>query len=406
MAWKDIFRRNCMFVDQQLLKHLYAPTFSPLLTPCLRITLIGESNVGKTALIERFVENKFIERDACRMDWATASISRNKGIYMNGRRLDLTILKDTSAFEVEHCSFVGTQIILICFDLSSSVSFKRLQRWFDRVQAQLFEQASVFIIIGCKSDLKRAVPYDEANLLATNKRCIYFETSARKGSVDVPFHVGIQTALRVSQLAAKLRGGSVGGSHSISTDGTSAFVSAAAVQATAISAKGSVDDGIITFGKGGGALGRRAHEHGAQTSIDDSDSSLDERRLQSMPSREVELCAEDKIDAKLLKEQEDVLWKEFVDKIKKQGKPQIMTSAGAGTKTPTTIIDIFNPQGDVLFSSSYVARVNLLVKERESMWAEVEERRRVYRMKTYGGFRKRGGKTSLAGTAGQICTIS
>eukprot|EP01095_Lingulamoeba_sp_RSL-Kostka_P007750 TRINITY_DN250_c0_g2_i2.p1 TRINITY_DN250_c0_g2~~TRINITY_DN250_c0_g2_i2.p1 ORF type:complete len:145 (-),score=28.59 TRINITY_DN250_c0_g2_i2:79-513(-) len=76
----------------------------------------------------------------------------------------------------------GAEGILLMFDLTNRQSFGNIQNWFRSIEEHSNANCEI-ILIGNKYDLKdkRVVTYEEANGLAAQYNCDYFETSALTG---------------------------------------------------------------------------------------------------------------------------------------------------------------------------------------------------------------------------------
>jgi Ras-related protein Rab-1A len=147
---------------------------------CLyKVLLIGDSSVGKTSVLLRYVEDKFSAefQTTIGVDFKVSTFS------MNGKNIKLQ-LWDTAGQDrfknIVASYYRGAHGIILMFDITSSSSFQNIQRWYD--EAQNYLQKSVpKLLIGNKVDLatQRIVKNEDAVSLADRFGAQYIETSAK-----------------------------------------------------------------------------------------------------------------------------------------------------------------------------------------------------------------------------------
>ena len=140
-----------------------------------KILTIGDSGVGKTCLLMRFVENKFFSSHL-----ATVGIDyKAKHITIDNNTIKLRIW-DTAGQERFHNItqqyYKGADGILLVFDLSDKNTFYRLKNWL--LQIQQHTRKVCIVLVGNKADKEREVSKEEALELAKINNLEYFETSA------------------------------------------------------------------------------------------------------------------------------------------------------------------------------------------------------------------------------------
>jgi small GTP-binding protein len=155
----------------------------------VKIIVVGESGVGKTCLLVRFVRDTFDE-DA----QPTLGIEfLSKIVQTETRRIQMQ-LWDTAGQElfrsVTRGYYRGSAGALVLFDLTNRHSFQNIEQWVHDVTAAARNDV-VLVLIGNKSDLEsnRQVPADEAEELALRVGMRYFEVSAKTGE-NVALAVG------------------------------------------------------------------------------------------------------------------------------------------------------------------------------------------------------------------------
>jgi small GTP-binding protein len=171
--------------------------------PTLKFLLIGESGVGKTCLLLRFVDDMFNPSfmSTVGIDFKVKTIR-----LTNGKEVKLQIW-DTAGQErfrtITKAFYRGAMAVLLVFDVTQKESFDSLPRWMEEVDINHVAPHILRILIANKSDLvaKRVVGDAEARGFASQHGYLYAETSASSGKgVDNVFR---EMADRVwAQLAA------------------------------------------------------------------------------------------------------------------------------------------------------------------------------------------------------------
>jgi small GTP-binding protein len=151
--------------------------FNPPLSP--KLVLAGNSEVGKTALVRRFVTDSF---GGTSQQTVGADLTRKK-LNVRGRLVELAIW-DTAGQEVYRSLtpqyFRDASLAIIVFSVVDEESFNDAQTWITSVR----ESAPLarLILAGNKIDLaEQVIDYDRANEFATENGLAYVETSAVTG---------------------------------------------------------------------------------------------------------------------------------------------------------------------------------------------------------------------------------
>ena len=169
-----------------------------------QILLIGDSSVGKTSLIQRYVNGIFKdERDVylptVGLDFYT------KYEIINNMNVEVR-LWDTAGQErfksLTPNYFKNAEGVIITYDITSSQSFENLKFWINSIKTNLGEKNIIIpiIIVGNKLDMEdmRDITREEAEKFAKENKYKYFETSAKTGE-------GVDDAIRdlVNQVLEK-----------------------------------------------------------------------------------------------------------------------------------------------------------------------------------------------------------
>jgi small GTP-binding protein len=146
-----------------------------------KLILIGNSGVGKSSIIQRYMKNTFEESYKC-----TIGVDfLMKTLNLNGKTVKLQ-LWDTAGQE-KYKSMVasyyrGANVALVVFDITSHASFDSLPVWIENYYKNGPEEKNI-ILIGNKKDMEesRQVTRQEAEIFSETNNMMYFETSAKEG---------------------------------------------------------------------------------------------------------------------------------------------------------------------------------------------------------------------------------
>ena len=146
----------------------------------LKILLCGDSSVGKTSLLLKYVDDYFSD-----LHISTIGVEyKIKELNINGRKVILRIW-DTSGQEryrsITQNFYRNANGILFVFDLTSKISFNNIKNWL--TDSQDCETKVIKILVGNKVDLSedRVLEKDYVESYAEKKEMKYFETSAKDG---------------------------------------------------------------------------------------------------------------------------------------------------------------------------------------------------------------------------------
>ncbi|CEF63975.1 Ras-related protein Rab-7a [Strongyloides ratti] len=162
--------------------------------PIIKVVVLGDSGVGKTAIVNRFTENYYSPKNK-----ATVGVDfKSKDILFNNVSVTLQIW-DTAGEErfrslgVQY--FRGADCCILVFDTTNKYSFSRLQYWKEEflIQANPLNYDDFpFIVIGNKiDDNNRLVPNETINeWRMRNKDTPYFEVSAKEDlNIQAAFNI-------------------------------------------------------------------------------------------------------------------------------------------------------------------------------------------------------------------------
>ncbi len=146
----------------------------------LKILTIGESAVGKTCILLRFTDNKFLKTHL-----TTIGIDyKSKVIKVNNFSVKLKIW-DTAGQErfrnITQQYYKGADGILLVYDVTERNSFEKVREWMKQIQQNTNKEKIGIILVGNKCDLdERQVSAEEGQNLAREFGILFYEASAYK----------------------------------------------------------------------------------------------------------------------------------------------------------------------------------------------------------------------------------
>ena len=153
----------------------------------IKIMVIGESLVGKTALITKYTKNTFGGAYL-----TTVGIDfQDKFLNINGKEIKIE-LWDTAGQErfrnIAKNYFQSSDGFLLVYDLTKKSSFENLEFWNTQINLNAPKETK-YILVGNKKDLEnqREVQIEEGEDFAKKNNIKFFETSAKDGTnvIDV-----------------------------------------------------------------------------------------------------------------------------------------------------------------------------------------------------------------------------
>ena len=146
----------------------------------LKLLLLGDSSVGKTSIIIKYISNKFMDTNI-----ATLGVDyMDKTVDYNNLKVFLQIW-DTSGEEkfrsITRNFYRNADGLLVVFDLTCKESFNHVKNWIN--EAKEHKNDIKTILVGNKLDLEdeREVDKETALKFAEKNNLKYLETSAKNG---------------------------------------------------------------------------------------------------------------------------------------------------------------------------------------------------------------------------------
>lgn len=144
----------------------------------MKILLIGDSGVGKSCLLVRFVEDKFSPSFI-----TTIGIDfKIKTVDINGKKIKLQ-LWDTAGQErfrtITTAYYRGAMGIILVYDVTDERTFANVKQWFKTVSDHANDDAQL-LLVGNKSDMDtRLVSFEQGESLAKELGIPFVESSAK-----------------------------------------------------------------------------------------------------------------------------------------------------------------------------------------------------------------------------------
>ena len=148
-----------------------------------KILTLGESSVGKTCILRRYVEGQFFKNQL-----STIGIDfKSKTLQIGNHEIRLKIW-DTAGEErfrnITSQYYKGAEGIILVFDLTKKESFDKINDWIKQIKLNTQSDEIAIVLLGNKKDLvdMRVISFEEGKERAEAFGIKFFETSALDGS--------------------------------------------------------------------------------------------------------------------------------------------------------------------------------------------------------------------------------
>ena len=149
----------------------------------IKVTLIGESSVGKTSIINRYAKGNFSQE----LESTLGANYSQKKMVRHGKKIRLD-LWDTAGQEkyraIGRHFYKESYIVCLVYDISNKDSFEKLKSvWYPDLQ-QFGEKLRIVAVVGNKIDkyLEEEVKDEDAKAFAEEIQAINKRTSAMEGT--------------------------------------------------------------------------------------------------------------------------------------------------------------------------------------------------------------------------------
>ena len=116
-----------------------------------KILTLGESSVGKTCILRRYVEGQFFKNQI-----STIGIDfKSKNLKINNHEIRLKIW-DTAGEErfrnITSQYYKGAEGIILVFDLTKKESFEKINDWMKQIKVNTQSDEIAIVLLGNKKD--------------------------------------------------------------------------------------------------------------------------------------------------------------------------------------------------------------------------------------------------------------
>ena len=148
-----------------------------------KIILLGDSGVGKSSLLNRYMDEGFIFNKPCTLN----ADFRIKSMMIDEFSSAKITIWDTCGQEryraITNRYFKDAHGIILVYDIADKRSFTDLDLWLDEIKKNVIKEDISIILIGNKIDLKyRSINSEEAENFAKENKLMYCETSCKEGN--------------------------------------------------------------------------------------------------------------------------------------------------------------------------------------------------------------------------------
>ena len=145
------------------------------------VILLGDSGVGKTSILTKFIEGNFENNQKCtiNVEFKTKNLKIDNDLYAKLRIYDTAGQERYRSLTRQY--YHQAHGIVLVFDLTDENSFNNLNKWIKEIDDNA-KNVEV-ILVGNKSDLKnRVILNSRAEQFAHENNFQYRETSAKEGT--------------------------------------------------------------------------------------------------------------------------------------------------------------------------------------------------------------------------------
>jgi small GTP-binding protein len=146
--------------------------------PVIKVSIVGDANVGKTSMVRRYSEGKFKHSRVATLgaDFQTKVVELPRGPV----KLSIWDMGGQKQFEpVRRVFYSGTLAAAMVYDLTSLDSLKNLENWHEELQSSADNRN--FLVVGNKSDLESGIPNGTGARFAEIIGAKHLKTSALEG---------------------------------------------------------------------------------------------------------------------------------------------------------------------------------------------------------------------------------
>ena len=156
----------------------------------IKLLLIGDSSVGKTNFVFRFVDNRFqtVHLTTIGFDFKSKIVT-----LPNSKKTLKLQIWDTAGQErymsLNQNLFLKVHGVILMYDISNRESFDHLTKWLDLIKDAINDIPIVLVGNKIDKEEERLVSYNEGEQLAKELNISFFESSGKENkNVKEPFY--------------------------------------------------------------------------------------------------------------------------------------------------------------------------------------------------------------------------
>ena len=160
----------------------------------IKITLIGDSAVGKTCIITRYTSNEFNPESL-----TTNGVAYSKKEIIHGNKVVHLDVWDTAGQEKYRSLgkhfYKDSFIVILVYNITQRETFENLKNVWMKEVTDYGEKCKVLAVVGNKCDLyeQEAVPEEDARKFALEHDAIFMNVSAKDGTnIDLLFETCVK----------------------------------------------------------------------------------------------------------------------------------------------------------------------------------------------------------------------
>ena len=176
-----------------------------------KILLLGDSSVGKTCFLMRYVDNTFqeIHMSTIGLDYKLKTVQLEDGKMVKIQIWD-TAGQDRFR-SITKNYYKGAHGIVLIYDVTNKKSFENVTNWINQIREEVSDKVTI-VLVGNKIDEeeKRVVTTEQGKKMADDFKLMFFECSAKTGvNIDSTFNELVKKTLenysKIDGKGAKLK---------------------------------------------------------------------------------------------------------------------------------------------------------------------------------------------------------
>ncbi len=155
----------------------------------LKFIIIGNPNVGKSCILNQFLNHKFVEEYEVTVgvEFGAKTIKLKDSTNV---KLQIWDTAGQESFKsVTRSYYRSSAVAIIVYDITNRESYEAIEKWIEDCRVNGNKEMSM-MLVGNKLDLDshRIVSYEEGEILANENNMLFLETSAKSSeNIDMIF---------------------------------------------------------------------------------------------------------------------------------------------------------------------------------------------------------------------------